>query len=95
MTLQATPFEVFYKDQIRTPQTAIDLAIADHAANGMQIYEYTDQLRKARERCDAYPKLVEALREAIERMRLADCESTRNSLALEDAIALLRLLGEI
>lgn len=68
-----TPVQKFYGTP--TPVNAIELAIADHKAHcdPMQpMSEFVKALELARNRCNAYPKLVEALRQC---WKLANPES--------------------
>ena len=85
--LPLSPVQQFYATQ--SAGDAILLAIADHHAftKDHPMYEFIAALQKAKERCDAYPKLVEALRGMV-----------REHGAVDDATvvsaALLRSLGE-
>jgi len=86
-----TPMQQFYGTP--TPSNAIKLALADsfaYCAPMQPDSEYVKALRKALERSDAYPKLVEALRNAV---KLRHLPPQRDN-ALDNAGALLRELGE-
>lgn len=53
-------FGVFQADP--TPANAVQLAIDDHCYGAVQDWPFVDQLRKAKERAEAYPALVAALK---------------------------------
>jgi len=74
-------FGVFQADP--TPANAVQLAIDDHCFGAVQDWPFVDQLRKAKERAEAYPALVAALK--------AMCQEYGNPVHE----ALLRELGEL
>jgi len=47
-----------------TPSNAVALAIEDHMQGGLVHWAFVDSLRIAEQRANAYPKLVEALKNA-------------------------------
>lgn len=90
------PVQTFYGTP--TPENAVLLAMADHRAHcdPMQPQsEFITALQKAHDRLVAYPKLVEALRDA---MHYSDyCANNGGQQADKDHakfVALLRELGE-
>jgi hypothetical protein len=60
----ASAAEAFYAAP--SPARAVALAIADHQAlNKFPMWDYVAQLQRARDRAEAYPKLIEALRKVL------------------------------
>jgi len=89
-----------------TPSEAVALAIADHRAGKLVDWPFVDALRKAEDRANAYPNLVEALRTNAQQP-FAPCDNGERwnegymrgfqaalNAVYEQNTALLRELGE-
>lgn len=95
------PIQTFYGRP--TPSNAVALAIADARAYCDPLQpdgDFLKQMYKAKERCEAYPRLVESLRAALkmyEPFQEQDDAEQHNEYGakfLRSAKALLRELGE-
>ena len=78
-------------DATPSPQNAVSLARADHRAGPITDWEFMDALSKAEQRCIAYPRLIEALKNLIEAADAGSWKARRK----DQAVALLAELGEI
>lgn len=75
-----------------SPSEAVALAIADHRAGSMTDWPFVDALNKAKDRLDAYPRLVEAIRSAL---RSQNENGHIGAGTHDDMENLLRELGEL